>query len=72
MKLHRIKDGGAFVKFKYTEPAKVEDGVVPLETPSLEAEIKKRLHEIGGVQTWVGNKGGDVWLVRGKPWKEVR
>lgn len=67
----RMKDGGAFVKFKYTELTQAEGSDVPLEeTPSLEAEIKKRVHEIGGIETWMGNKGGDVWLVRGKPWKE--
>jgi hypothetical protein len=42
-----------------------------LETPSLEAEIKKQVHDLGGVETWIGNKGGEVWLVRGKPWREV-
>jgi hypothetical protein len=71
IRLHRIKDGGAFVKFKYMEPAKVQDSDEPLETPSLEAEIQKQVHDLGGVETWTGNKGGDIWLVRGKPWREV-
>jgi len=71
MRLHRIKDGGAFVKFKYMEPAKVQDSDEPLETPSLEAEIQKQVHDLGGVETWTGRKAGDVWLVRGKPWREV-
>ena len=68
---NRIKDGGAFVKFKYMEPANVQDSDEPLETPSFEGEIRKQVHDLGGVETWTGNKGGDIWLVRGKPWREV-
>jgi hypothetical protein len=71
IQLRRIKDGGPFVKSKDREPAKVQDNDQSLETPSLEAEIQKQVHDLGGVETWTGNKGGDVWLVRGKPWKEV-
>jgi hypothetical protein len=70
---YRIKDGGAFVKFKYTkraEEAKAE-GEKPTERPSLEADIKKQVKDAGGIRTWLGNATGEVWLVRGKPWREV-
>lgn len=69
----RIKDGGAFVKFKYRkqpEEANAE-GEEPTERPSLETEIKDQVKAAGGIRTWLGNADGDVWLVRGKPWKEV-
>ncbi|KAG8833407.1 mitochondrial escape protein 2 [Serendipita sp. 399] len=66
----RIKDGGAFVKFKYMQVTKKNGDEQPLDTPSLEDELKRQIHALGGIRTWIGNHAGDVWLVRGKPWKE--
>jgi hypothetical protein len=66
----RVKDGGAFVKFKYTEPPTSGEANA-LEPAVLEAELKEQLRKAGGISTWVGQVGGDLWLVRGKPWREV-
>ncbi|KAG8798261.1 mitochondrial escape protein 2 [Serendipita sp. 398] len=67
---YRIKDGGAFVKFKYMQVSSKDTEEPPLDTPSLEAELKKQIRSLGGIRTWIGNHAGDVWLVRGRPWKE--
>ncbi|CAG7854068.1 Mitochondrial escape protein 2 Flags: Precursor [Serendipita indica DSM 11827] len=66
----RVKDGGAFVKFKYTQLTQPADGEQPLDPPALEAEIKRQVKELGGIKSWLGDNKGDVWLVRGRPWKE--
>jgi hypothetical protein len=47
------------------------EGEKPTERPSLEADIKKQVKDAGGIHSWLGNATGEVWLVRGKPWREV-
>jgi len=60
------KDGGVFVRFNYT--ASDEEGTLA----AIEADVKQSIAERGGIQTWTGLRGGNAWLVKGKPWKEVR
>ena len=68
--MRRVKDGGAFVKFKYTQLTQPADGEEPLDPPALEAEIQRQVKAVGGITSWLGHNTGEVWLVRGRPWKE--
>ncbi|KAJ3477560.1 hypothetical protein NLI96_g10383 [Meripilus lineatus] len=61
----QIKDGGVFVRFRYTGGA---DDHAVLE--SILSDIKKAAAKQGGVPSWSGFKKGDIWLVKGKPWRE--
>ncbi|TFY60118.1 hypothetical protein EVJ58_g5342 [Rhodofomes roseus] len=57
------KDGGVFVKFSYDATA---EGV--------QKDLLEKLGELaakhGGVPSWFGVSRGDVWLVKGRPWRE--
>lgn len=60
-----IKDGGIFVRFSYT----TGNSQTPLDDilKDLRSQVKKR----GGVPSWNGVPRGEVWLVQGRPWREV-
>ncbi|KAH9857835.1 RNA12 protein-domain-containing protein [Lenzites betulinus] len=58
------KDGGVFVKFKYS----AEDTDTAL--PTILENLRENVHSHGGVPSWVGLSTGEVWLVKGSPWKE--
>ncbi|KAL0063290.1 mitochondrial escape protein 2 [Marasmius tenuissimus] len=58
------KDGGVFVKFRYTSDDP-ENAV-----KDIEEEFRKRANEEGGILSWTGKHVGGVWLVRGRPWLE--
>jgi len=83
---NRLKDGGVFLNFRYnsSESATAADDTLVPEAhvsaaqkpdPAL-AEIKQELltivQEKGGLPSWIEEirKGGAIWRVRGKPWKE--
>ncbi|KAF7778900.1 hypothetical protein Agabi119p4_3245 [Agaricus bisporus var. burnettii] len=53
------KDGGVFVKFSYT----------PSNEP-VEQAIRDQLRKHGSLPSWTGLGEGNVWLVKGTPWKE--
>ncbi|KAL1746991.1 RNA12 protein-domain-containing protein [Schizophyllum fasciatum] len=58
-----LKDGGAFIKFKYAGDETA--------LPSIERALKDFTHKSGGLQTWIGLRRADVWLVKAKqPWLE--
>lgn len=63
----RIKDGGVFVKFKYdaTEEDHALDDIL--------RELREKCAKKGGFPSWTGlsSSSGDVWPVRGQPWREV-
>ena len=62
-----IKDGGVFVHFKYNAGEQGE----ALET--IEKSVREEAEKQGGIPSWTGlTKRGDVWLVKGTPWREVR
>ncbi|GBE82399.1 RNA12 protein-domain-containing protein [Sparassis latifolia] len=58
------KDGGVFVKFSYTaveqEPA----------LDSILKDFREKANKLGGVPSWFGISRGNIWLVKGKPWRE--
>ncbi|KLO14864.1 hypothetical protein SCHPADRAFT_914661 [Schizopora paradoxa] len=62
----RGKDGGVFVKFKYTAPSADKDSAVQDIVEDLRREARKH----GGVPSWIGVRDGDFWPVLGKPWRE--
>lgn len=60
------KDGGVFVKFGYdpgTSEAEAMNTIVD--------ELRTNAAQHGGVPSWMGVSTGSVWLVKGRPWKEV-
>lgn len=59
------KDGGVFVRFRYN--AGSDDAALSEVVHSL----RQHTAEHGGVPSWAGLSGGNVWLVKGKPWREV-
>lgn len=58
------KDGGVFVRFRYN--AGSDDAALSEVVHSL----RQHTAEHGGVPSWAGLSGGNVWLVKGKPWRE--
>ncbi|KAI0637238.1 exonuclease [Trametes polyzona] len=58
------KDGGVFVKFKYS--AKDEDSALQ----TILQNLRENVHAHGGVPSWIGLPSGEVWLVKGTPWRE--
>ena len=61
---HR-KDGGVFVKFQYSA-AHSDEALVTIEN-----DLKNQVAKGGGAPSWTGFKAGNVWLVKGTPWREV-
>ena len=61
-----VKDGGVFVKFTYN----VADSEGTLH--EILVSLRENIHSQGGVPSWVGIPTGNVWLVKGTPWREVR
>ncbi|RPD65868.1 exonuclease [Lentinus tigrinus ALCF2SS1-7] len=59
-----MKDGGVFVKFRYS----ASDTESALD--SIVEDIRKQVHSRGGVPSWCGLPSGEVWLVKGSPWRE--
>ena len=62
---HR-KDGGVFVNFKFT----ASDTDDALRT--IEHELQQKIKQEGALPSWLGTQAGNVWLVKGTPWIEVR
>ncbi|OSX64663.1 hypothetical protein POSPLADRAFT_1044153 [Postia placenta MAD-698-R-SB12] len=58
------KDGGVFVRFRCN--ASSNDAALSEVVHSL----RQYTAEHGGVPSWAGLSGGNVWLVKGKPWRE--
>lgn len=59
------KDGGVFVKFAYNASDK-ESALKDIEG-DLRAEVDEQ-----STPSWAGLGRGNVWLVKGQPWLEVR
>ncbi|PCH38691.1 hypothetical protein WOLCODRAFT_131000 [Wolfiporia cocos MD-104 SS10] len=58
------KDGGVFVKFRYSA-ADAESAL-----PKIVNELREKTMQHGGMPSWYGLSRGDVWLVKGRPWRE--
>ena len=61
----QLKDGGVFIKFSYSagDPESALDTIM--------TDLRRTVDEEGGVPSWTGVNTGNVWLVKGKPWREV-
>jgi hypothetical protein len=59
------KDGGVFVKFKYN--AKDQESALL----AIEHDLRQHTQQHSGLPSWVGLSGGNIWLVKGRPWREV-
>lgn len=59
------KDGGVFIKFKYDS----DNANVALE--EIVSDLRDTAEQRGGVPSWVGLTRGNIWLVKGSPWREV-
>lgn len=60
------KDGGVFVRFQYKTSGE--------DNASLNAilqELKQAATMHGGIPSWIGIPTGSIWLVKGRPWREV-
>ncbi|KAF8163083.1 RNA12 protein-domain-containing protein [Crassisporium funariophilum] len=63
------KDGGVFVRFSYnTDPELVGDPDKQLS--AIESALREENAKHGALPSWVGLGGGNIWLVKGSPWKE--
>ncbi|KAI0060858.1 hypothetical protein BV25DRAFT_1839423 [Artomyces pyxidatus] len=58
------KDGGVYVRFEYTPS---DNANVLLE---IEYDIRTYVQSKGGIPSSAGLRRGDVWLVKGSPWRE--
>ena|ERR1700722_18411743 len=59
------KDGGVFVKFKY------DAGDRDSALATIENDLRQYARRKGGLPSWLGLSGGNIWLVKGHPWREV-
>ena len=60
-----VKDGGVFVHFEYTS-SQSEDVL-----STIQSDLRNYIHSKGGVPSSAGIRRGDIWVVRGQPWREV-
>lgn len=65
----RAKDGGVFVEFEYTPASDPKDTVSVLA--EIQEALRKAANDHGGIPSWLGLRQGNIWLVKGRPWKEV-
>ena len=63
------KDGGMFVHFGYT-PEHATNNEQALE--DINSKAKNIISKEGGIPTWFYIGRGSFFMVRGKPWNEVR
>lgn len=61
----QVKDGGVFVKFRYKGGPDNQAALDSILRALKQASAKR------GVPSWAGPRKGDVWLVKGNPWREV-
>jgi hypothetical protein len=59
------KDGGIFVLFEYT-PSQSEDVL-----QAIQLDLRNHFQSRGGVPSSAGIRRGNIWVVRGQPWREV-
>lgn len=59
------KDGGVFIRFTYN----ASDAESALQ--SIERELLEVAEKHGDLPSWLGPNKGKMWVVKGKPWREV-
>lgn len=68
------KEGGVFVRFQYSldkpdDRTSSDDLQRALET--IQHDLREQTAKQGGVPNWCGLDSGNIWLVKGYPWREV-
>jgi hypothetical protein len=58
-----------FVRFTYAGAANDTDNDAVLA--EIEASIHAAEEKVGRVPHWAGLRSGSIWLVKGRPWREV-
>ena len=61
-----VKDGGVFIHFEYT-PSQSEDVLT-----NIQSDLRNHIQSQGGVPSSAGLRRGNIWIVQGQPWREVR
>lgn len=61
-----VKDGGVFVRFKYPQL----DGQ-PESADLIQEKLREHVEKHGGIPSWAGMSKGNIWVVKGEPWREV-
>ena len=61
-----VKDGGVFVHFEYI-PSQSEDVL-----SNIQSDLRSHVQSQGGVPSSAGLCRGNIWVVQGQPWREVR
>ncbi|KAI0256515.1 RNA12 protein-domain-containing protein [Lactifluus subvellereus] len=59
-----VKDGGIFVLFEYI-PSQSEDVL-----QAIQSDLRNHFRSKGGVPSSAGIRRGNIWVVRGQPWRE--
>jgi hypothetical protein len=59
------KDGGIFVLFEYTS-SQLEDVL-----QAIQLDLRNHFQSRGGVPSSAGIRRGNIWVVQGRPWREV-
>ncbi|KAH9981472.1 RNA12 protein-domain-containing protein [Lactifluus volemus] len=59
-----VKDGGIFVLFEYI-PSQSKDIL-----QDIQADLRSHFKSKGGVPSSTGIRRGNIWVVRGQPWRE--
>ena len=57
-----------FVKYKALLPS---DGELYKSVIELRNKANEEVKKAGGISTWLGFNHANIWMVQGKPWKEV-
>ncbi|TCD65369.1 mitochondrial escape protein 2 [Steccherinum ochraceum] len=60
------KDGGIFVNFQY----EANDESVPTAIQDITKALREHAEKCGGVPSWMGIPRGNIWPVKGHPWRE--
>lgn len=61
------KDGGVFIKYEYLSPPG-SDGKKQVD--DIIRDLRSNVQKKGGVPTWLGLPRGNIWEVKGRPWRE--
>ena len=61
-----MKEGGLFVRYRYQD---LDDNGTAASV--IEEQLRTSLADQGGIPSWANLDRGEVWAVKGNPWREV-
>lgn len=62
----QMKEGGLFVRYRYQD---LDDNGTAASV--IEEQLRTSLADQGGIPSWANLDRGEVWAVKGNPWREV-